>query len=527
LRFCVVVSIEVHISSTRTTIIVPTNHTVVTVDVRVWLLLLTFLPAYCIFAIQTWGRPHYEFSPLAMIGAGVLLRARVSEASGGLRVWPLVLIGLSVVALGWAVAWRSTAPVPVALILTIAAVGWASGGPRLIRAWWPALALLLLTLRLPFTLDFALVRWLRDLTTTTGSRILDGIGSDHVLTGNVIELGSRQLLVEDACSGVNSLFSTLACTLFLAGLARRGAIHTLALLISVVGWVIVANTVRVVLVVLAAERGFDLATGWRHDALGFLTYALGLALTLSTDRLLLAVSQPTHTDARPPVTVPEDSAAIRLRVPGGWLTVALFTLVAAGTVAVFGETIRNHFFGTHRQLLEQSQRLQKDSLPTSGPGWTLREFETTARNPGSQFGDYSRIWTGRLGRAKVTVSFDFPFREWHPLGDCYIAQGWTVQGIETILTNESQLKPHRLTLTRSGSVHGTLLFTEFDPTGRAIGPPRQQPLQEYFGTVFQLQLLIVSPVPLSAAEEATAAEMFTLMRSSIFQSLTIPEPSNQ
>src|SRR3712207_7667613 len=65
-------------------------------------------------------------------------------------------------------------------------------------------SLLALTVRLPYRYDAALVGALRDLTAAAGSEALDALGVAHLLAGNVIETAGRRLLVEDACSGVNS-----------------------------------------------------------------------------------------------------------------------------------------------------------------------------------------------------------------------------------------------------------------------------------------------------------------------------------
>src|SRR5205807_2642759 len=105
--------------------------------------------------------------------------------------------------------------------------------------------------------------------------VLDLVGVYHVLAGNVVEVGGRPLLVEEACSGIHSLFAVLAVTWFYAGWTRRAPLPAGVLLVAAVGWVLAANVTRVVAVAWADDAwGLDLATGWAHDALGLLLFGM-------------------------------------------------------------------------------------------------------------------------------------------------------------------------------------------------------------------------------------------------------------
>src|SRR5436853_413288 len=78
----------------------------------------------------------------------------------------------------------------------------------------PAWFFLWLLIPPPLNLDQRLVTRLQTFTARQSSRLLDQLGVLHVMQGNVVVIPHKHLLVEEACSGINSLFSMLACTLF-------------------------------------------------------------------------------------------------------------------------------------------------------------------------------------------------------------------------------------------------------------------------------------------------------------------------
>ena len=95
--------------------------------------------------------------------------------------------------------------------------------------------------------------------------VLDQLGLLHLPLGNVIGLAGRRLLVEEACSGVHSMFVVLAGVLAYALWVRTSIARALVLLAAAVFWVLVANTARIVLVAYATARwDVDFLTGWRH-----------------------------------------------------------------------------------------------------------------------------------------------------------------------------------------------------------------------------------------------------------------------
>src|SRR5439155_20149893 len=96
----------------------------------------------------------------------------------------------------------------------LAAVAVLARGWSVLVAAVPALAYLLLVVPPPFNLDAKLDDALQRVTSRAGSRVLDYLPVLHYLGGNTFEIGEKRYFVDTACSGINSLFSTLAVTLF-------------------------------------------------------------------------------------------------------------------------------------------------------------------------------------------------------------------------------------------------------------------------------------------------------------------------
>src|SRR5690606_33803049 len=110
---------------------------------------------------------------------------------------------------------------------------------------------------------------------------------EHLADGNVLLFPHASLFVEEACSGVVSLLAIVACGGILAVWWRRSLIHAACLIVTAVFLAGAMNVVRVVTIALALEKaGVNLSTGWRHETLGLVVFAVSLVGLFSLDRLL-------------------------------------------------------------------------------------------------------------------------------------------------------------------------------------------------------------------------------------------------
>jgi exosortase len=500
-------------------------------------LALAHLPLLVAHAQQIWLRPHYQFFPLVLVGAVVLLVVRVrhlgelTPAAAGHAALCFAAAGAVLAA---AELLHSSWLGAVSAVLSSGAALFAAGGGRLLRAGAPALLLLCVAIPPPLELDRTLILALQSWTARWGSRVLDLLGVYHVLAGHVVETGGRRFFVEEACSGVNSLFSVFGCTLFFVFFHRRRPAHAALLLAAAVAWVLAANVARVVGVVyLGTVHGIDLADGWRHDALGYALLVVVLLLVVSTDQLLLFLTAPA---AGGDAERAEEPAAAPTRWAGpaphlAWLVTAAFCALLACHLALYGAGDLGGRPAASAGGLNPDE-LEAAALPERVGRWERRDFAATRRNPGSEFGEFSSAWVYQFGARRATVSLDYPFPSWHDLTRCYTSQGWVIDDEAVHAAPEGYVE---VKLTKPAYRSGYLLFAEFDRGGTTLEPRRGGPLLSLYrhdsalqrlwgraagaappsdlpGPVLQLQLFVETHSALSADEEAEARAFFARAR---------------
>jgi exosortase B len=120
------------------------------------------------------------------------------------------------------------------------------------------------------------------------TRILYDAGYPVAQNGVMIMIGSYQLLVKDACSGMNSIFALSAIGVFYAYAFRwNEKVRSLLLILAIVPITIVANFVRVLtLVLIAYYGGADLLEGIVHDLTGIGLFIIAVILLFLFDGFL-------------------------------------------------------------------------------------------------------------------------------------------------------------------------------------------------------------------------------------------------
>src|SRR6266446_5651299 len=120
------------------------------------------------------------------------------------------------------------------------------------------------------------------------TQVLYELGYPVAQNGVMIMIGSYQLMVKDACSGMNSIFALSAIGIFYVYAFRWDAkIRSLLLLAAIIPITIVANFIRVVsLVLIAYYGGIDALEGTLHDLTGIGLFVVAVALMFLFDGFL-------------------------------------------------------------------------------------------------------------------------------------------------------------------------------------------------------------------------------------------------
>jgi len=107
-------------------------------------------------------------------------------------------------------------------------------------------------------------------------------------TGVMIQIGQYQLLVAAACSGLNSIVSLSALTIFYIYVRHASNLrHAALLLLAVIPIAVAANFIRVIiLILLTYHAGEATAQSFLHDLAGLTMFATALVLIYLVDLVL-------------------------------------------------------------------------------------------------------------------------------------------------------------------------------------------------------------------------------------------------
>ncbi len=120
---------------------------------------------------------------------------------------------------------------------------------------------------------------------------LAALGYPIAREGIVIFIAQYQLLVEDACSGMNSLIGLTAVMLFYIYIIHRASfLYALFLGLAILPIAVITNIIRVTaLILLTYYEGDEVAQGFLHVTTGVVLFAMALGLTILLDKGIQAV----------------------------------------------------------------------------------------------------------------------------------------------------------------------------------------------------------------------------------------------
>ncbi len=384
----------------------------------------------------------------------------------GVGVVALGASGLYAAALGWSHAL-------IAFTLTFAAVCFLAAGlvsfgteqARLFPVNWTsivALGLWLLSAPIPPGSYTRLTLGLQLMVTENVLRTLHLLGVAAVRHGNIIDLATATVGVEEACSGVRSLLSCVfAGLVFSAALVHRP--RSRALLICLAApLALVMNFLRSLTLTLLANAGVDIAGPW-HDATGFAVLGLtavllgALALVLERHELRASPIAP---------AVPEPAAPARPLRPAAAAPSLHQVLIAVGlTVAAFVIAL---FVQQTRPFVRPGTPVPNLAavLPAHVSGWEVRtstdlyQFSSTLKTKFlaqrtyiratpqgvEQITIYLAYW--RAGQASVSLVAS------HTPDACWPGSGWVLeprtQTQEELTVGGRHLAPAEARLFRAG-----------------------------------------------------------------------------
>jgi len=157
-----------------------------------------------------------------------------------------------------------------------------------LKIMWFPLFFLLFMIPLPGQLVSFLTMPMKMAVSYVAENILFWIDYPIARNGVVLQIGQYQLLVADACAGLQTLLTLEALGLFYLNLVQHSSLfRNVALAILIVPISFTANVIRVIVLTLVTFHYGDAAgQGFLHEFAGLVLFTTALILIISSDGFL-------------------------------------------------------------------------------------------------------------------------------------------------------------------------------------------------------------------------------------------------
>lgn len=257
-------------------------------------LAVMYVPTFMRLADIVWSTDEQSHGPLILAASAWLLwdmRAKLFVPSNipAPRSASLMLV----VAMLVYIVGRSQQVIELeaaSLLLALPACMLAVLGWRGVRQAWFPLFFLLFMVPLPGAWVQAMTMPLKSAVSIVAEQMLYWAGYPIARAGVTLTVGPYQLLVADACSGLNSLFTLEALgLLYMKIMSYKSRSRNLILAIGIVPISFLSNVIRVIILVLITYHlGDEAGQGFLHGFAGMVLFSVALLLTYGLDRILAA-----------------------------------------------------------------------------------------------------------------------------------------------------------------------------------------------------------------------------------------------
>ncbi len=256
-------------------------------------LCVLYLPTIYTFANTVWINEDQAHAPIILLAVAYIfwqkrdcLIEETTQKCNPVAGWMLLLFGLLIYLLGRTQGVKSFeigSLVPVLLGTLLI-----TRGITTIKALWFPLLFLILMIPLPGPLVDGLTGPLKQNISELAETVLYWAGYPIARSGVTLSIGPYQLLVADACSGLNSMFSLSAMGLLYLYLMRYTSwTRNSVMIASLLPIAFFANLLRVIILVLVTYHfGDEVGQGFIHKFAGFLLFFVSMFCLLALDAFL-------------------------------------------------------------------------------------------------------------------------------------------------------------------------------------------------------------------------------------------------
>ena len=302
--------------------------------------------------------------------------------------------------------WRLLAWIHALAVVTLTLLLiWWAGGKAWLRHFAFPVAFIFVAVPWPTALETPVIQGLMRMVAHVAAETAMLLGTPAQVEGNLIRVTNGLVGVNEACSGIRSLQTSLMIGLLFGEVKRLSVLRRVALVACAVAIALFANFLRAVFLVrVAATENLSEVGRW-HDIAGYSIVALVFVATIGFAHLLgnsegkrkkeegksrTVVAEPALSDSRmgvPPAKIDESQPArLPLQLPVYFLAAALcwVLFVEIGTASWYGLHERNLVNGTRWsvQWPEQASNFRTLKIDEEirsvlrfdeghGAGWTM------------------------------------------------------------------------------------------------------------------------------------------------------------
>ncbi|MCC6072642.1 exosortase B [Massilia sp. GCM10020059] len=256
-------------------------------------LLVLFVPTFYRLATGAWATEEQGHGPIIFALFAWLtwrkwpeMLAATNPGDTSWAGWPLLAIGLLLYMFGRS---QSILMLEVlSIVLVPAAVLLVKRGARALKVLWFPFFFLLFMVPLPAEFVAMVTMPMKMAVSYVTEHLLFMAGYPISRSGVILQIGQYQLLVADACAGLQTLLTLEALGLFYLNLVRHpSAFRNIALAILIIPISFAANVIRVITLTLITYNFGDAAgQGFLHGFAGMVLFLTALVLILAMDSLL-------------------------------------------------------------------------------------------------------------------------------------------------------------------------------------------------------------------------------------------------
>jgi len=261
-------------------------------------LLSIAVPTFLALAGDSWSKNEGIHGPIVLATGTWLIWGRwreiVKHAGPGSTALAIVALAFALTFYAFGRAFDFLSLEVLALLGVALAIAYSLVGLQVIQALWFPIFYLLFLVPMPGWFIDQITAPLKEFVSYSAEALLSNAGYAIVRQGVVLYIDQYQLLVKDACAGLNSLFSLTSISLFYIYLRHNASWrYALFLVLWIIPIAVVANILRVMALVLITHYwGEAAAQGFLHNSAGMFMFVVALLCIFALDSLFSLLFKP-------------------------------------------------------------------------------------------------------------------------------------------------------------------------------------------------------------------------------------------